>query len=154
MLCYRYVSAGEIFRRFAEMKGINIKEFNAILDSDPYLSESLDNEIVVEAETGNVVIDGRIAAWVTREHAALKICLWAPLDVRVRRIAKRNGMTYDQAMDETRMRETQEKNTFLKRNDIDVDGLSVYEIIVNTERFDMDEVLKIVNIAFDCMKSR
>ncbi|MEM3569073.1 MAG: AAA family ATPase, partial [Candidatus Jordarchaeales archaeon] len=120
----RYVSAGEIMRKMAEERGISLEEFSRIAENDPLIDRQIDERMISEAEKGNVVLDGRLTAWMAGDKADIKILLTAPLDIRVERIAKREGKSIEEALKETVIREESEKKRFMDIYGIDVDDCS------------------------------
>ncbi|MBS7247693.1 MAG: AAA family ATPase [Candidatus Freyarchaeota archaeon] len=142
----RYVSAGEIMRKMAEERGISLEEFSRIAENDPLIDRQIDERMISEAEKGNVVLDGRLTAWMAGDKADIKILLTAPLDIRVERIAKREGKSIEEALKETVIREESEKKRFMDIYGIDVDDCSVFDIVVNTALWDEKSVGKLLEL--------
>ncbi len=140
----RYVSAGNIFREFAEKRGIDISEFTKIVESDTSMNEELDKRIREEAKSGNVIMEGRVACWTAREFAHLRVMLDAPFDIRVERISKRAGMSISEAESETSKRDNEEREWFRRNQGIDIDDISIFDIIINTERLSPTKVCRII----------
>ncbi|MHA1596162.1 MAG: (d)CMP kinase [Candidatus Asgardarchaeia archaeon] len=131
----RYVSAGMLFRRMAEKTGMNLSEFSKYVEEHPDVDRKIDEMTVEEAKKKNVVLDGRITAWIAKEYADLKILLTAPLEVRVRRIADRDGLEYSSALSETLVREQSESERFKKLYNINVMDFTLFDIVINTSKF-------------------
>lgn len=140
----RYVSAGDIFREFAEKRGIDISEFTKIVESDTSMNEELDKRIREEAKSGNVIVEGRIACWTAKEFAQLRVMIDAPFDIRVARISKRSGMSISEAEDETSKRDNEEREWFRRKRGIDIDDTSIFDIIISTERMSPIRVCRII----------
>jgi cytidylate kinase len=79
--------------------------------------------------------------------ANLRIWLKAPLDVRAGRIAKRENKPKALAMDETSQREECERERYLKYYDIDIKDLSVYDLIIDSSKWNPEEISEIVQKA-------
>jgi cytidylate kinase len=131
-----YLSAGEIFRRMAEEKGMNLEEFSEYVEKHPEVDREIDRRLA-EAE-GEVVVEGRLAGWMVR-GADLRVLLTAPLEVRVRRIAEREGRRVEEVGRETLARERSERKRFKELYGIDMDDLSVFDLVINTSRLEVEE---------------
>ncbi|MHA1924859.1 MAG: (d)CMP kinase [Candidatus Thorarchaeota archaeon] len=143
----RRVSAGIIFRRLAEERGLTLEEFSRVAEQDEEIDRLLDDTLREEAVKGNAVIDGQLAAWMAGEHADFKIQLTAPLGVRVKRISERDGTDYEYAKRETIAREGSESARYKEFYGVDISDQSIYDLILRTERYDLDGVVKILSVA-------
>jgi cytidylate kinase len=76
------------------------------------------------------------------EHADFKIWLDAPLAVRARRIADREDKPVDRAREETRARAESEARRYREYYGIDIEDLSIYDLVLNTARLDPDGVVE------------
>ncbi len=147
----RLVSAGRMFRSLADQKGLTLSELTRVAEADPSIDRMVDGMTVEEASKGCVVVDAHIAGWILKDLALLKIYLAAPADVRVRRIAERDGKSYEEAFQEVKTREESECRRFKRYYGIDINDLSVFDLVINTAKFNADEAFEIskeaVNIA-------
>jgi len=143
----RRMSAGIVFRRLAAERGMSLEELSRLAEEDSEIDRLLDETLKAEAERGNVVIDGQLAAWMAGEHTDLRIYLTAPLDTRVRRIASRDGRDFESARRETTVREASERQRYKDYYGIDIADLSVYDLVLNTEHYTLDQVYEIVSTA-------
>jgi cytidylate kinase len=85
------------------------------------------------------------------EHSDFNILLTAPLDVRVQRIADRDKTGFEFAKQETLAREESERNRYLRYYDIDVRDLSVYDLILNTAKYDLEGVFAVLKAAIEVL---
>ncbi len=139
----RYVSAGCLFRRIAEARGVTLEEMSRLAKVDPEFDRLVDKRTREEAEKGRVVIDGVLSGWMAKE-ADIRIFLMAPVSARVKRIAKRDGLTVEEARDETLQREEIERERFRRLYEIDISDLSIYDVVLNTELFHPDGTARIL----------
>jgi len=72
-----------------------------------------------------------------------------PLEERVRRIAEREGRDMEEVDKETRFREENELRRFRKLYGVDLEDLSVYDLVVNTGLFEADGVARILKNVVD-----
>ncbi len=145
----RRVSAGVIFRNLAKERGYTLEEFSRIAEGNEEIDRELDARQAAEAEKGDLVIDGQLAGWMAAEHADFRINLTAPLDVRVRRIANRDDVDFDFAKRETETRELSEKERYFEYYGIDISDLSIYDLIINTDKFDLEGVVNIIRTTLE-----
>jgi len=71
----------------------------------------------------------------------------APLEVRVERIAQRDGDPYEDALGETIKREKSERKRYKKLYNIDIQDLSIFDIILNTDKWSIDSITNILKTA-------
>jgi len=142
-LGFQHVSAGDLFRAMAEAKGITLDELNRLAEADPAIDKEIDQKIRDEASRGNVVLDGQLAAWMA-EDADLKILLIAPKEVRLARIVQRDHITQEEAEVKTLGREEIERERYKRYYGIDVADPSVYDLIVDTNLYQLEEMTKIL----------
>ncbi len=140
----RYVSAGSIFREMARELGLTLEEFHKLAEKDPKYDLVVDRRSIEEAKRGNVVLDGHLTAWITKEYSDIRIYLTAPLEERARRIAEREGKSLDEAIRELRIREESNRKRYMEIYGIDITDLSIFDIIINTSRLPVKSVQRIL----------
>jgi cytidylate kinase len=93
---WRFVSAGEVFRQYCQEKGWPIERYQDIPDQ-------IDKEVDQKAKTmlekeEKIVYEGWLAGWISRDlpHVFRILCT-APLKVRIKRFAKREQVSLDEA---------------------------------------------------------
>ncbi len=145
----RYVSAGELFREFAHRHGLTLEELSLEASKRDDLDRLVDDRTRAEAKKGNVVIDALLAAWIVRDLADLKILLFAPDDVRIGRIARRDAMSIEEARKETFCREELERRRFKSFYDIDISNLSIYDLVLNTGILSRDGNMRVLESFVD-----
>jgi cytidylate kinase len=140
----RHTSAGEIFRAMAHAKNISVEELNKVAEADPAIDREIDQRMRSEASIGNVVLDGQLTAWMAGDEADLKILLIAPKEVRINRLAARDGLNLRKTEDKTLGREEVERERYRRYYGIDVSDPSVYDLIVDTNLYPLEEMAKIL----------
>jgi len=128
----RHVSAGELFRRISREKGFSVSELSKLSFKNREIDDLVDERTREEARLGSVILDGLLVGWMAKDEADLKIFLTAPEKVRVERIAKREGISYDAAVEATLLRERLERRRFKRFYGINIDDTSIYDLILNT----------------------
>ncbi|SEH14889.1 cytidylate kinase [Natronorubrum sediminis] len=137
-----HVSGGDIFRELADERGYTPLEFNKLAEENDQIDRDLDRrlrEIAVEAD--GLVLESRLAGWLAGEQADFRFWLDAPPQVRGERIAEREGKDPERATEETKAREASEASRYLEYYDINIQDLTIYDLSVNTARWEPDAVL-------------
>ncbi|WP_456474518.1 (d)CMP kinase [Candidatus Pyrohabitans sp.] len=141
----RHVSAGEVFRALAKERGMTLAEFSRYAEEHHEVDRLVDERQVELAKSGDAVVDGRLTAWLLPE-AEIKIWLKAPLEVRAERVARREGIEYERALEETKMREESEARRYREIYGIRIEDLSPYDIVLNTGLYEAEDVIEIISL--------
>jgi cytidylate kinase len=144
-----HVYAGQIFRDMAAERGLTVQEFSKIAETDETIDLQIDEEQQMRAVDGSVV-EGRITAFLV--DANVKIWLKAPLPIRAQRISLREQISVEESLQKIKTREASEKKRYLQYYQIDVDDLSVYDLILNTALWDAEGVFTIVKNAIEVIQ--
>ncbi len=150
----RYVSNGMLFRRLAEELGVSFIELHKRAEQDYTIDKMIDEKAIEEARKGNVVIEGHLAGWILKDIADVKIYLKADLRLRAERLAKRDGKTIEEAINEILFREENNRNRYLKIYGIDIRDLTVFDIVLDTTYLTVEEVLEILRNYIDKVLSK
>jgi cytidylate kinase len=143
-----HVSGGDIFRTLAAERGYTPVEFNELAEDDPQIDRDLDRRLRdIALERDDLVLESRLAGWLAGAEADFRVWLDAPLDVRVARVADREGKDADVARRETVRRAESEAKRYRAYYGIDVDDLSIYDLALNTARWSPEGVLEVVRAA-------
>ena len=139
----RYVSTGTLFRERAQQLRVSLEEMTRIAAEDDSFDRFLDDRAKQETCKGRVVLDATLSGWVA-ENPDIRIYLTAPIDVRVRRIAEREGREVSEVEKETRLREEKEVDRFRRYYAYDLANLAIYDVVLNTALGDADGVANIL----------
>lgn len=140
----RYISAGELFRKIAMERKLSLAELSLEATKDDEIDRLLDKRTREEIKKGKIVIEGLLAGWMAMEHTALKIYLKAPNEIRISRIASRDSTSYTDAEKATLFREQNERKRFKRIYDIDIDNLTIYDLVLNTALMSIESNIKII----------
>ena len=83
---------------------------------------------------------------------AFKIYLGASPEVRMSRIGVREGQTLEEAKKETIERQASEAKRYMMYYNIDINDMSVYDLVVNTDELDPDGVIDTILKAIEGQK--
>lgn len=135
---------GKIFRELAAEKNISLNELGALAEKDPSIDKSIDERILAIArQNEDIILESRLSAYMLERNdiPAFKIYLGASPEVRMARIGIREGDTLEKAMEDTVKRQASEAKRYMMYYDIDINDMSVYDLIVNTDDLTPEEVL-------------
>ncbi|WP_162224529.1 (d)CMP kinase [Halorussus amylolyticus] len=145
-----HVSGGDIFREVADERGYSALEFNKLAEENDQIDKELDRRLQeIAAERDDVVLESRLAGWLAADNADFRVWLDAPLDVRAERIGDREDKPTADAREETAAREGSEADRYEMYYGIDVTDLTIYDLSINTARWDADAVVDMLVTAID-----
>ena len=138
---------GKIFREIAAEKNISLIELGAMAEKDPTIDKGIDERIVeIARENEDIILESRLSAYMLERNdiPAFKIYLYASPEVRMARIGVREGDSFEKAMADTIERQASEAKRYMMYYNIDINDMSVYDLIVNTDDLTPDEVLELI----------
>tara|TARA_B100001250_G_scaffold394744_1_gene398991 strand:+ start:4868 stop:5410 length:543 start_codon:yes stop_codon:yes gene_type:complete len=142
-LNWSYVNAGQIFRVLAKEANMTLNEFGARAETDPNIDRELDKKMIRYAKKGEpIVMEGRLVGWMTlqKKIPALRVWLEATISTRASRLSLREGDS--QALSNMKVREESELKRYKDFHDIDLQDLSIYNLVISTDIHSADEVAK------------
>ncbi len=148
---YALVSAGLKFRAMAKERGLTLEALGKAAEADPEIDRSLDRGVLEEilrqdASGRDVIVDGRIQPHLLaqRRVPCLKVLIDAPLDVRAKRIAGREGNDPKAAEKEIVRRAESERRRYKAIYGIDVTDRSVYDLIIDSSDMTPEKIVDLV----------
>lgn len=147
----RYISTGEAFRKMAEERKMKLNDFSKLAEEDFSIDKELDKRQIELVKEGNVVFEGRLAGWLTVKNGlpSIKIWLSASFEIRAERIMKREGKKLEIVKKEIENREGSEWNRYWNLYGIDLNDLSVYDYIIDTNLLSaeqtVDKIMKTIS---------
>ena len=145
-----HISGGDIFRELADERGYSALEFNKLAEENDQIDHDLDRRLRdLAARRDDVVLESRLSGWLAGDHADFRVWLDAPLDVRAERIADREDKPVEKAREETAARQGSEADRYLEYYGIDVTDLTIYDLSINTARWDAESVLDMLVTAVE-----
>jgi cytidylate kinase len=146
----RWVNSGELFRKIASDKNVSVKDLNRQAERSPEIDYLIDDAQKAMAREGSGIFEGRLSGHLL--SADLKVLLKADLKVRASRIANRESKLVEDSIQETRFREESEARRYKKYYNIDIGDFSVYDLVVDTGKFNEKTTLGIVLAAVRSLK--
>ncbi len=138
-----YVYAGGMFREMADERGMTLAEFGEYCEDHPEIDEALDKKQEVILMTGNVILEGRLAGWISHRNGipSFKIWLECEEDERVKRVINREGGKFEEVKKQMREREKSEKKRYKNFYGVDIDGISIYDMVIDTTNIPPEKVV-------------
>jgi cytidylate kinase len=131
-----HISGGDVFREIASERGLTPLELNRQAEENDSIDRDLDRRLrTVARERDALVLESRLAGWMAGEFADFRLWLDAPLPVRADRIADREDKPVETAREETEARAESEALRYQEYYGIDIEDLSIYDLVVNTARW-------------------
>lgn len=148
----RWINSGELFRRIASEKNVSVKELNRLAERGPEIDYLIDDAQKALAREGPGIFEGRLSGHLL--DADLKILLKTDQKVRAERVSQRESKLFEDALQETRVREESEARRYRKYYNIDINNLSIYDLVIDTGKFDERGTLSIALAAVKAQKAR
>ncbi len=144
-LNYPVICGGDIFRAMAQEKKMDIIEFSKYAEKHWEIDREVDRRIVEQAKSmEDVIIDSRLSGWLMHLNniPAYKVYVDASLDIRAERIWKREDGNLEDIRERVRIREESEKKRYLEIYGIDFGDLSIYDVIIHSDKLTPEEVVE------------
>ena len=142
------VNAGDVFRGLAKEHGMTLVEFGELAESDASIDVKIDERQKEIANTrDDIILEGRLAGHMAEK--ALKVWIKAPINLRVKRISGREDTSFEVMLDETIKREASEAVRYKEIYQIDIDDLSIYDVVIDSGKWDQFEIMKILIAAIE-----
>ncbi|MEW6528977.1 MAG: (d)CMP kinase [Candidatus Micrarchaeota archaeon] len=139
-LKYRLISPS--FKILAKKRGISLMEFQKEAEKDKNIDLKFDAYLKSEAKKGNCIITTWLGPWIV--NADLRIWLFAPIEIRAKRVAKRDNISIHEARDLLKKRENQNRKRYLKLYNIDIFDTNIFDISFNSAKFSPKEMVDII----------
>lgn len=154
--CYdlELVSSGEIFRKMAKERGMSLSEFGALAERDASIDLDIDkNQKSIIHSRENIILESRLAGHMAQGRPnVIKVWIKAPLLTRVKRIQRREkAFSFDEELKRTVEREKSEALRYKNYYGIDIADLSIYDIVIDSEKWNQYQTLDIIRVAVDSL---
>lgn len=135
-----FVSAGQLFRDEAARRGLDLAAFSRYAEAHPEVDRSLDDRMLAGA-TPDRFLEGRITGALLRRRGVPTVYLvvTAPEEVRVARLAGRDGVPVAEARTLTRAREASEADRYRRFYGIDL-AAEPADLVVDSSELAADAV--------------
>lgn len=137
-----HLDGGTVFRAMAQERGLSLAEFAVQAEGDESIDRALDDLLSQRALEGDVLIESRLAGWLTERSGAVGLKVWVECDEheRARRVGGRDGHDAAEAFATNRRREASERVRYLSYYGIDLADQSVYDLVVDSTGGPVDAI--------------
>jgi predicted cytidylate kinase len=143
------VNGGDVFRSEASRRGISVEEFSRLCKEDLDVDRSLDTMLkdLLLSEKAPEIIESRLIGWWAHslDIECLKVWIRVSDEERARRIVEREGLDYGTALSVSRQRNEDDMQRYRVLYGIDLDDMAPYNLIVDADSLNADEVFSLVN---------
>lgn len=155
----RYYSGGDALRELAKEEGYNPftrgwwespegLSFLKKRESNPQFDKTVDEKLLQYAQQGNVILDSWAMPWLLK--TGFKIWLAASEEKRARRIAKRDGISLEDARQVLREKEARTKAIYEKLYGFKLgEDFEPFHLILDTDNLDANEVFQVLCMVMD-----
>jgi cytidylate kinase len=128
------VDGGSVFRAMAAERGLDVGAFSLVAEADPEIDLELDQRLADRANEGDVLLESRLAAWIVTNEGLPATRVWIDADEqeRARRVASREGVEPDAALEANRAREASERRRYRTYYGIDLDDQTLYDLVIDS----------------------
>ena len=159
--CMRYYSGGDALKELAVEEGYDASKIGfwespvgiAFLkqrENDPKFDKTVDQKLLEQAKHGNVLLDSWAMPWLVKE--GFKIWLMASIEKRAERVAKRDNLTVEKALEMLEEKESRTKAIFEKLYGFKLDeDFKPFHLVLDTDNMNADEVYSVVCDVVDNM---
>lgn len=115
---------------------------------DPRFDKAVDEKLLEVAQRGNVVLDSWTMPWLL--HIGFKIWLEASPEKRAERIAGRDRMSYESALEALNKKERQTKAIYKEMYGFKLgDDLEPFNFVLDTESLSAHEVYEVLRLVIE-----
>jgi len=144
-LGYRHIDVGTLFREMAVKAGVTLEDFDRMAEENHQIDRDLDAKMVeiARSDAHALVLEGRLTGILLRREKieCFAVRLDAPEEIRAVRIAQRDKVSFQEAFQHLREREVSEQKRYHDIYGIDVNDLSIYDLIINSEKYSPEEII-------------
>lgn len=133
-------SAGDMFRKFASENNMTLNQLEERAMHDPKIDSEVDLKTQKYGrENGNFVFEGRLAWYFIPD--SIRVLLKCEFEVRTERVARRDGISKEDARQQTRHREGTIFARYLSQYNLsDISDENHYDLVIDTEQLSAIEV--------------
>ena len=157
----RYYSGGDALKELAVEEGYDASKIGfwespvgiAFLkqrENDPKFDKTVDQKLLEQAKRGKVLLDSWAMPWLVKE--GFKIWLMASIEKRAERVAKRDNLTVEKALEMLEEKESRTKAIFEKLYGFKLDeDFKPFHLVLDTDNMNADEVYSVLCDVVDNM---
>ena len=130
------------FKDLAKEEGISLLEFQKKASKDPLIDKKFDELLKKQASGKNCVVVTWLGPWML--NCTARIGLVTSSEERAKRVAKREGVTYAQALEFIEEKDEGNKKRYKKVYGIDIENQQTFDAWINTEKYKPAQIVEII----------
>lgn len=141
------VDVGSLFRELAAEHGMNVIDFGAYAQTHPEIDRELDDKMIALCRRKrNLILQGRLAGWMTKRDGldAYRIWIGATAETRAKRVAEREKIPFERSFADTCRRDEDNRRRYVQTYGLDLNDLSVYDTVIQTDNLTVEEVVSVL----------
>jgi cytidylate kinase len=162
----RYVSGGDALKEVAKEAGFDpYREgwweseeglnFLSKRLENPEFDKKVDEKLIEMAKTGNVVFDSWTMPWLLKAPNCFKVWLKASIDVRARRVAKRDKISVKEAMVSIREKDKKTASIYRRLYGFRLgEDYSPFDLILDNSKTDPQTDFEIICAVIDILRQK
>jgi CMP/dCMP kinase len=135
------------FKNLAAKEHVSLMEFQERAARDPDIDRKFDAVLKEQAAAGDCVVTTWLGPWMVDADVRIKVKVADR--IRAERIAKRDGMTTEEALAHLKRRDDQNRARYKKLYNIDIDDEKIFDAVLdggkNTPEKLLVRAMKIIN---------
>ena len=142
------VNGGDIFRQEAQRRKLSVEDFSRLCKEDFEVDRSLDDALkeMISSKEGPSIVESRLSGWWAYLASIDCLRIWIEVsdEERARRILSREGGNFDDVLESSQRRNSDDMERYQEIYGIDLDDMSPYNMIIDADNLDALEVLEMV----------
>jgi CMP/dCMP kinase len=125
---------------------IEAKKFMEERKSDPSFDKKVDGKLIQIVKKGGAVITSYTLPWLVVDESVIIIKFWlrGSLENRAKRMANRDGISFEKAKRITKLRDEENKRIYYRLYGFRFgEDLTVFDYVLNTDRLSLDSLVEI-----------
>lgn len=143
------LNGGDIFRAEASQRGLSVVDFSALCKQDLDVDRALDAKLkeIISSSDSPEVVESRLCGWWAHQLSLDCLRVWVSVSdkERARRIHTREGGEYMERLTESKQRQADDNQRYIELYGIDMADLTPYNLIIDADEIDADEVFRLVS---------
>ena len=134
------------FKNEARKRGISLMDMQRLAGKDKGIDLDFDRRLVGAASKGNCIVTTWLGPWMIK-GSALRVWLHAEERVRAMRIAKRDGLEFDEALAHVKARDADNRARFKGYYNIDLNDHSNFDLEIDSGKHSASEIADMIENA-------
>jgi cytidylate kinase len=122
------------FKTIAAKQKMSLLDFHKKAEHEHSIDKSFDARLMADAKKGNCVVCTWLGPWMIK-NADIRVWLYAPSSARATRVAKRDGMSLEEAQRHIAERDESNRLRYLDIYTIDIYDHSGFDLVINSEKY-------------------